>query len=524
VTDGVELHGIPGGRARPSQHQVASQDLVCEAEESVVSALLLDASRMPEVLGIVQPEDFADARLRPIVRATQALCERGEPVDLVTVHAELARAGNLDAAGGLHHLGEVSDVEATSANVVAHARLVRRFSIERQLRGAYEEAAAGSRDAHLRELIEILEDQLDELEAGAGSLTELGLSGARLEALRARPEPESPLPGLLDSLPSLVLLQGRPKVAKTTLALALSQAWCQGIAPWPGAPDLPGSRAFILSAEQPAARIDATLRRLGVFAKRGSSDLWTRKLTVIARDAELPVQGRRLLCLDDEGLGRLRQALVRARESGAPYGLGILDSLSRLKPPGLEENSADDMAGWLGQLQSLAEELELYLKLVHHVGHAGRDEAAGAGRGSSAIAAVAQTLWLLERVPGIPRQRVLKIQGNDVLAAELTFEVAGEKAEPGSVDYFRPVDPLQGNFEALPDLVGRDEEIPTGELARRLQVRATGKRPKNEASGPYKSQAAALREQWRRRGLVTVVEGGEGQATTLRRRAANEPV
>ena len=54
--------------------------------------------------------------------------------------------------------------------------------------------------------------------AASIDLFSAGFSGDRLRALRERPVPESPLEGLLDSQPSLAVLSGKPKTAKTTFA------------------------------------------------------------------------------------------------------------------------------------------------------------------------------------------------------------------------------------------------------------------------------------------------------------------
>jgi hypothetical protein len=192
--------------------------------------------------------------------------------------------------------------------------------------------------------------------------------------------------------------------------------------------------------------------------------------------------------------------LLRARDVGDPFGFVLLDSLSRLKPAELDENSADDMTGLCAPLQALAEELGVYILLVHHRGHSNdpsRAAAIGAARGSSAIGAVAQFAWTLDAVPGEPRQRVLRVSGNDLLEAEHYFQVAGEKAEPGAIHHFRLVDPLGELVARFEELIGVDEEVTTSELAWRI----AGKRPQKKDDRPpgtAQKLAAALRERLER--------------------------
>ncbi len=507
------LRPLPGGRER-AEKTPRDAALVVSLERAVVGGLLVDPAQVDAVLELLAPADFSEAALRPVLGALSAVRARGERPSLLAVVLELDARGELQAAGGAERVAELFDESASAADVVPLARRLKAVSLERALRRVHDERAEAPRDVRLREEAEALEEQLQALEAGPPALAVLGFTGARLEALRARPQPASPLPGLLDPLPGLILLQGRPKSGKTTLALALAQAWAQGVAPWPGAPDLPGTRAFVLSAEQPAMRIDATLRRLDLLAHRGSRAAWTERVTVLARDADLAPAARRMLELDREGVAALREALLRARDAGDPFGFGVLDSLSRLKPAELDENSADEMTGWLGALQQLAEDVDAHLALVHHQGYAGRDDAVGASRGSSAIGAVAPTLWLLG--VSAPRQRTLKIQGNALEGDEIVLEVAGETASAGALNYFRPVDPQAELAGALDELLAFGETVSTRELALRLEEQLTGKRPERE-SGKTRTMAAQLRERWKREGRVVVTENGRGRQTTLER-------
>lgn len=336
-------------------------------------------------------------------------------------------------------------------------------------------------------------------------LEEIGFTGDRLRALRDRPQPASPLPGLLDPEPHLHVLLGRPKSAKTTLALAVARAWCLGVDLWPGAPNMPGSRALVISREQAVTRIDSTLRRLTLFAKDGRGDEWADRLMVVGRDRDLPKEGRRLLTLDDGGLDALRAVLLRARDDGDAFGLVALDSVSRLKPPEIEERDNDGMTVWLDELEDLSAASGAYVLAIHHVGHTaepGRREARGAGRGASAISAVAQVVWLLERVPGNPQQRRLEVDGNAILPTERFFECATADAEPGAVFYFRPA--IEGTRFPI-EKIAVGEAVSLTELAWRCagQERQPNKKP----PGVALRAAHACIDSWVRAGLGETFEG-----------------
>jgi hypothetical protein len=350
----------------------------------------------------------------------------------------------------------------------------------------------------------------------------LGFSGDRLRATRDRPEPVSPLPGLFDPAPSLHVLLGRPKSGKTTFVLALAQAWAEAGQPWASARPLPGGRVLVISREQPLARVDATLRRLALHSGRRDSVTWENRMSLVARDSELPAEAKRLLTLDEAGLAMLRGGLDRARADGDPYTLAIFDSLSRLKPAGLEERDNDGMSAWLDELAEIALEFKLYLVLIHHVGHSSdpnRSDARGAGRGASSISAVAQAIWLFERDATDPHVRRVQVDGNAILPAELHFEVADGTAEPGSINYFRRSDPLAQYVAA--DVMQPDEVLSLSALALRLGERDGKEGAK--ASGGELRLAKQLVTLWEKSRLIDVTGGGgPGKGLKIRLRGSGE--
>src|SRR5438045_8360092 len=62
-----------------------------EAEESVLGSMLLAVDAIAEVIEVVQAEDFYRGSHRKLFGAVLDMYGRGEPVDAVTVVAELTR-------------------------------------------------------------------------------------------------------------------------------------------------------------------------------------------------------------------------------------------------------------------------------------------------------------------------------------------------------------------------------------------------------------------------------------------------
>ena len=499
TTRGPRLHSVPsGGWIPPNEFSEV-------LEREVLEAVFHDPTVLPTLSAIVAPIDFQSPRLRTIYAAMT----RVESISVVHLAEDLGRHGELEKVGGLTALFEIEHGACTAANAVAHARMVQRYALERRERVLHERIARG--EDLRRELAEV-ESALAVLEVEHLTSDSILLSGDRLRELREAAVTMSPLPGLLDCEPSLHLLQGRPKSGKTRFALALGIAWSEALSPWTGAPALPGTRVLVVSAEQSARRVDRVLRGLSLFVQGSKLDRWTDRLAIVARAKSLPAAARPIFTLDSRGLQLLRSVLAGAREAGDPFGLVVLDSLSRLKPPDADENSADDMTRVCAALQEIAESENVYVLLIHHRGHnadSSRAAAIGASRGSSAIAAVAQVAWTLDIVPSDPRQRVLRVAGNEVPEGEITFQVAAEKADPGAVNYFKRIDPLAELADRIDDLIAVGESISTSELAWRI----AGERPEDGAARPpgrAAETAAKLREHWKRAGRVTVEDLGTG--------------
>ena len=113
-------------------------------------------------------------------------------------------------------------------------------------------------------------------------------------------------------------------------------------------------------------------------------------------------------------------------------------------------------------------------------------------------------------------QRLLKVDGNALLLTEITFEVCGEDAELGSINYFRPIDPLDSyNIDQLLD---HGEDINQSQLAWRIadkQPEKPGDRPPGRAA----NAARELRYRWGRAGLIETFDGPKS-AKMMRRKSA----
>jgi replicative DNA helicase len=104
-----------------------------EAETSVLGAILLDQSAITRVLDFLSAEDFYRENNGQIYRAALTLFREGEPIDNVTLAAELEKMGVLDRVGGRGHLALLQESVPTAANVEHYARIVKAKAYKRAL-------------------------------------------------------------------------------------------------------------------------------------------------------------------------------------------------------------------------------------------------------------------------------------------------------------------------------------------------------------------------------------------------------
>jgi replicative DNA helicase len=104
-----------------------------EAERSVLGGILLDNQAMPNVMEILQEEDFYRGAHRKLYQAMVDLSERRDPVDLITLTEEVNRKGWLQDVGGAVYLAALADEVPTAANIIYYARIVKEKSVLRQL-------------------------------------------------------------------------------------------------------------------------------------------------------------------------------------------------------------------------------------------------------------------------------------------------------------------------------------------------------------------------------------------------------
>ncbi len=354
-------------RLKPEQFRIPPQSI--EAEQCVLGGILIEAGALLKVIEILEPEDFYKEGHSIIYSAIIDLFDRNEPQDLVTVHNELKRRGQLEAAGGAVYLAELSETVPVASNIDYYARIVKDKSILRKLiqkssdiaSMCYEEAQ------EVDDILEYAESAVFELsqvkiKQSFHSLKDvLKESIKKVDDLYQKKELVTGVPSGftdLDKLtagfqPSdLIIIAGRPSMGKTAFALNIAQHAAVDN-------NIPTAIFSLeMSKEQLALRmlcseamVDAHKVRTGFLSR----DDWPRLINAADNLSKAP-----LFIDDTPALGILEmRAKARRLKSDRDIGLVIVDYLQLMQGRSGNERREQEISEISRSLKAMAKELNV---------------------------------------------------------------------------------------------------------------------------------------------------------------------
>ena len=95
-----------------------------EAEQAVLGSMLTDKEAVISVIEVLKEEDFYREDNKTIYGAILNLYNRAEPIDIITLKAELVSIGKFEAIGGLEYLASLPDMAPTTANIDKYIKIV----------------------------------------------------------------------------------------------------------------------------------------------------------------------------------------------------------------------------------------------------------------------------------------------------------------------------------------------------------------------------------------------------------------
>ncbi|GAA4946993.1 hypothetical protein GCM10023224_33200 [Streptomonospora halophila] len=103
------------------------------AEQSVLGGMLLSKEAITQVVEIVRSADFYRPAHQTVFDVVVDLFSRGEPVDAISVNAELTKRGEITRVGGAPYLHTLTEAIPTAANAGYYARIVADRAVLRRL-------------------------------------------------------------------------------------------------------------------------------------------------------------------------------------------------------------------------------------------------------------------------------------------------------------------------------------------------------------------------------------------------------
>lgn len=211
-----------------------------QAEESVLGSLFIDKDAVIEIIDILKPEYFYKDLHQFIFESILKLYNEREPIDIVTVSAQLKKDKHLKEVGGTAYLTQLANAVPTSAHVKQYAKIVKDLYTKRQLISlsaqlgelafdegkqtdeildkAESEIFALSQThversfVHIKDALAESFDRLDELQRSSGGMRGVPTGFADLDET---------LSGMQNS--NLLILAARPGVGKTAFSLNIAQ-------------------------------------------------------------------------------------------------------------------------------------------------------------------------------------------------------------------------------------------------------------------------------------------------------------
>ncbi|TDD75291.1 replicative DNA helicase [Flavobacterium caseinilyticum] len=212
---------------------------VLDLEEAVLGAMMIDKKGVDDVIDILQPDAFYKEAHKHIFEAIVQLFTETQPIDLLTVSAQLKKNAKLDLAGGDFYLIQLTQKVSSSAHIEFHSRIILQKFIQRSLIRISSEIIEESYDetTDVFDLLDRAESKLYEVTQGnikRSSETAQSLvlqAKKRIEEIAGQEGLSGVATGFdkLDKITSgwqpsdLIIIAARPAMGKTAFVLSMAR-------------------------------------------------------------------------------------------------------------------------------------------------------------------------------------------------------------------------------------------------------------------------------------------------------------
>lgn len=351
-----------------------------QAEASVLGAILIDKDAISDVVDFLRPDFFYKDSHSFIYAAMMALFEKHEPLDIVTITAQLKKMEHYKDVGGATFLTELTNIVPTSANIEVYAKIVMDHYVKRRLidsssrivESAYSDKGEAKfiLDKAETEILAIAQQRTrqdfipikDALAESFDRLDELHKRGSALRGVSTGfSDVDNKLAGLQKS--NLIILAARPGQGKTAFVLNIAQhvsvhdKMSVGIFSLEMSKEELVDRLLVSQAD-----VDAWRLKTG----RLSDDDFARLSEAMGQLAEAP------LYIDDTPGINIFEIRTKARRLQVSKNLGLLivDYLQLIDSGQRYDNRVQEVSMISQSLKNLARELKIPVLAVSQLSRA----------------------------------------------------------------------------------------------------------------------------------------------------------
>ena len=402
-----------------------------DAEMALLGCMLIDAEISAELVEKLNEEDFYQESHKYIIRAMQQVFNNRKPVDLVTVSDQLDSEGNLEKAGGIVYLTDLTGITPSAANYKSYYQIITRDSINRKLIRTARKIIENSMNAtEGRDAVAYAEKMVYDISRESESSALLGMKegdviGEVLHEFEVLQADENALRGIptgfkrLDKMTNglhggdLIVLAARPGMGKTSLAMNLVE----------NASLKTGKTCAVFSLEMPRKQI--VQRLICSYAKVSMANALSGKLS--------QNEWKKLMTASD----KLRESKIYVDDSSRVTPAEILSKCRRLK--------------------STAGALDLVMIDYIQLMSSGSSTVAGNENRQQEIASITRDLKIMAKelnVPVIALSQLRRIQSKEPQLSDLR--------ESGAIE--QDADIVM--FISRPEAIATKEELESGQVVK----------------------------------------------------------
>ena len=345
-----------------------------EAEQSLLSCLLIDKDAIAKVVDTLSEDDFYKDSHATIYKTMKELYSKSEAIDILTLSNRLKEKKQLENVGGRSYLAQLSAYVATASNVNHYAKIIQNKATLRRLQKAANEISELSykEEDDVDDILDKTEEKIlsvsqkftkniflpiDNLLSDAfNRIDELHKQSGKLRGLPSGfPDLDKLLGGFQKS--DLIILAARPSVGKTSLGLDIARQAAlksrQGV----------GIFSLEMSKEQLVDRmlcaqagVSLWKMRTGKLSDKEEDDDFSRIGEGMGQLSEAPIY------IDDSATSSIMDIRAKARRLQIDKGLGliIIDYLQLMEGRGkYGDNRVQEVAEISRGLKSIARELDV---------------------------------------------------------------------------------------------------------------------------------------------------------------------